>query len=147
MPDKIEEFRDEYYFLSNFSDHGFEYEGIYYPTNEHFFQAMKTLDNKKRKNIASAVTPSKAKKLGRRVNLRKGWNKKRHKVMKRGLYEKFAQNPALIDRLLATGEAKLVEGNTWGDNYWGNDFRTKKEGKNYLGKYLMQLRKNFREEK
>lgn len=32
---------------------------------------------------------------------------------------KFTQNPDLADKLLATGDAHLEEGNTWGDRIWG----------------------------
>ena len=40
----IVEFDGEYEFLSNFYHSPFTHDGITYPTNEHFFQAMKTLD-------------------------------------------------------------------------------------------------------
>lgn len=148
MPKEIRRFEGNYYFLSNFSNDGFEYDNIYYPTNEHFFQAMKVLDNDTRKKIAAADTPSKAKKMGRKVKLRANWDKLRHRVMKKGLYEKFSQNPTIKAKLISTGNKTLIEGNTWHDNAWGN-CRCKrcknKEGKNYLGKYLMELREYFKE--
>ena len=56
---------------------------------------------------------------------------------------KFTQNPDLLKKLLDTGDAELVEGNTWGDKVWGvcND-----EGENRLGKILMRIRSEIREE-
>jgi predicted NAD-dependent protein-ADP-ribosyltransferase YbiA (DUF1768 family) len=41
----------------------------------------------------------------------------------------------------------LVEGNTWGDKFWGavKNKDGKWEGKNCLGKILMILRRYFRE--
>ena len=57
-------------FLSNFYESPMTIQGITYPTNEHFFQAMKTLDPSERKKIASAQTPGRAKRLGRQVKLR-----------------------------------------------------------------------------
>jgi predicted NAD-dependent protein-ADP-ribosyltransferase YbiA (DUF1768 family) len=43
----------------------------------------------------------------------------------------------LAERLMATGDAELIEGNTWGDRYWGVVDGT---GENRLDKHLMQRR-------
>ena len=69
----IAEFEGQYAFLSNFFPSPIIYEGITYPTNEHFFQAMKTLDQEERRAIAAAGTPGKAKRMGRQVSLRNDW--------------------------------------------------------------------------
>jgi len=49
--------------------------------------------------------------------------------------------------LLATGDTKLLEGNRWHDNFWGNcdcpNCRDK-PGLNYLGKILMRVRLELR---
>ena len=42
--------------------------------------------------------------------------------------------------LLATGKATLVEGNSWGDTFWGV---CRGKGKNMLGKILMRVRKRL----
>lgn len=146
----IKRFKDDYYFLSNFSKHGFEYEGIYYPTNEHFFQAMKVFDQKTRRKVAGCDTPSQAKKLGRKVDLRNDWSNIKYSIMKKGLIMKFKQNPELIDRLLDTGEQYLEEGNYHHDNCWGSCYCSNcknKKGRNELGKSLMELREYFNERK
>ncbi len=44
--------------------------------------------------------------------------------------------------LLATGSAELIEGNDWGDDYWG---RATPQGKNHLGVVLMQVREELRD--
>lgn len=49
---------------------------------------------------------------------------------------KFA-DPALAALLLATGDADLVEGNDWGDRFWGV---CDGAGANMLGRLLMELR-------
>ena len=54
---------------------------------------------------------------------------------------KFTQNPGLLDKLLATGDAELVEGNTWGDQVWGVCDGV---GENHLGKTLMRIRSELR---
>jgi predicted NAD-dependent protein-ADP-ribosyltransferase YbiA (DUF1768 family) len=48
---------------------------------------------------------------------------------------KFSE-PGLGAKLLATGDAELIEGNTWNDVWWGVNEKTGK-GENWLGKILM----------
>lgn len=50
---------------------------------------------------------------------------------------KFTQNPELLDKLKATGDAILIEGNYWHDTFWGV---CEGKGKNYLGKIIMKIR-------
>ncbi|MFW6008329.1 MAG: NADAR family protein [archaeon] len=143
----INNFKGKYWFLSNYSNYGFKYKGIYYKTNEHFFNAMKTLDKQERKKIINAKTPGEAKKLGRQCTLRENWDKGlRDKVMIKGLTLKFEQNKSIKEKLIATGDEKLVEGNTWHDNYWGackcNKCKNEKK-ENKLGKSLMKIRKLY----
>jgi hypothetical protein len=137
---KIDEFRGKYYFLSNFSDDGFKIDGHFYKTNEHFFQTMKTLNENEREKVRKAETPSKAKKIGRRVTLRNNWNDLRVPIMYAGLKAKFKQNPEIKKKLVETKDAILVEGNNWNDFYWG---RCKGKGENILGKLLMIIRKEI----
>lgn len=54
---------------------------------------------------------------------------------------KFEQNADLRCKLLTTGDAMLVEGNTWGDTVWGV---CQGKGENRLGKILMRVRKELR---
>lgn len=143
----INSFEGKYEFLSNFALSPIEYEGIIYPTNEHFFQAMKTLNPEERKAIAGADTPGKAKRLGRKCHLRTDWEQVKEQVMLRGLRIKFS-NPELREKLLATGSHELIEGTTWHDNEWGNCTCWKcrnKPGRNKLGKLLMQVREEVAE--
>lgn len=51
--------------------------------------------------------------------------------------EKFRQYPELAKKLVATGDAELIYGNTCGDTYWGV---FEGEGENNLGKVLMKVR-------
>ena len=144
----IKEFTGKYEFLSNFWHSPFTYEGIVYPTNEHFFQAMKTLDWNERNWIASAETPGVAKRRGRTCPLRSDWEKVKDEVMLTGLRIKFS-NPALRTQLIMTGDEELVEGNWWHDNTWGScscERCVGIYGQNRLGKLLMQVRNEIREE-
>lgn len=56
----------------------------------------------------------------------------------------YRQNPDLKEKLLATGDANLIEGTTWKDKIWGVDLATMK-GKNRLGKILMEVRETLKE--
>ena len=141
----IVEFDGDYAFLSNFYPSTIYHEGITYPTNEHFFQAMKTLDIDERKAIAAAETPGLAKRMGRNVKLRPDWEKIKVDVMRLGLILKFT-DAELAEKLIATGDEELVEGNWWHDNTWGNCHCTecsRKGGRNLLGMLLMELRKEL----
>ena len=141
----IVEFDGDYAFLSNFYPSSIYHEGITYPTNEHFFQAMKTLDISERKAIAAAETPGLAKRMGRNVKLRSDWEKIKVDVMRLGLILKFT-DAELAEKLVATGDEELVEGNWWHDNTWGNCHCTacsRKGGRNLLGMLLMEVRKEL----
>ena len=142
-------FDGKWAFLSNFYWNEIEHEGIVYPTNEHFFQAMKTLDNDERCQIANCLTPGQAKRMGRRVALRSDWEKVKEDVMFEGLCLKFSDEQ-LADWLLETGDEYLEEGTTWHDNEWGNCSCSKCKnivGKNKLGKLLMRVRELVKEER
>ena len=144
----IVEFDGQYDFLSNFYPSSILYEGIVYPTNEHFFQAMKTLDQAERQKIANAETPGMAKRLGRHVQLRPDWEKIKVDVMRTGLMLKFT-DAALAEKLIATGDEELVEGTKWHDNEWGSCSCSRCVnilGKNKLGNLLMKVRKELLDE-
>ena len=142
MPDEpITSFTGEYAFLSNFYPHPVEVHGVFYPTNEHAFQVLKTDDPAEREKVRQAKTPASAKALGKRVTLRDGWDRERFELMERVVRAKFA-DADLAAKLLATGERELIEGNSWRDTTWGcvrgKDGEWK--GRNELGKILMRVR-------
>ena len=100
---KIDSFRGEYEFLSNFSYSPFIYKDIFYPTVEHYFQANKATTLAKHKEIARATTPSQAKWLGRGTQLRSDWREVRDEVMEVGLRQKFRQNLNFYKNFLILG--------------------------------------------
>jgi predicted NAD-dependent protein-ADP-ribosyltransferase YbiA (DUF1768 family) len=77
--------------------------------------------------------------LNKILPLDRSWREVKLKTMLELCTLKFTNNPDLKRLLLQTGDKLLVEGNDWGDEYWGFDFETKK-GRNYLGRILMHLR-------
>ena len=50
-------------------------------------------------------------------------------------------DPEYRQRLLDTGDRELIEGNTWGDRFWGV---CRGEGENKLGRILMRVRDELR---
>ena len=138
--ERIHRFRGGFAFLSNFHRHPFEWRGHRFCTAEHAFQSAKPRDERERARIREAASPAEAKRLGRRADLRCEWERIKDDVMHSVLLAKFAV-PQLRDALLATGDAELVEGNTWGDVYWGV---CGGRGKNQLGRTLMRIRDDIR---
>ena len=137
---KVDLFRGENSFLSNMSDSPIIINGESYPTVEHAFQAAKFSDPAKRKAIAEAKTAADAKRLGKQSGMRPDWNERRVKIMEDILRAKFDQNAELKQKLIDTGDTELIEGNTWGDKFWG---QVDGIGENNLGKLLMKLREEF----
>jgi N-glycosidase YbiA len=85
-------------------------------------------------------TPGKAKQMGRKLQVRDGWDGMKLQVMEALLRQKFA-DPVLRQKLLDTGDAHLEEGNSWGDVWYGV---CNGVGENHLGKLLMAIRDDLR---
>jgi ribA/ribD-fused uncharacterized protein len=123
---------------------------------EHAYQAQKTLDHGAREEILAAPTPGQAKRLGSKVELRPGWEEIKIEVMRQIIAAKFASAteevrlPLLSGLLMATGGKHLVEGNTWGDTFWGCVHPTEGSnlwvGRNQLGILLMERRRVLQHE-
>lgn len=142
----ITEFNGSYRFLSNFWPVEIVFEGTQYPSTEHAFQAAKTLNNIERREIAGARTADQAKRMGRNIRLRPDWENVKLQVMYRILKNKFNPKGTDAQRELAqhldgTGNLELIEGNYWGDTFWGV---CRGKGANHLGKLLMQIREENR---
>lgn len=137
---KIKYFKGEYRFLSNFWDAPVKYDGKMYPSSEHAYQAAKSLDEDYRTRIAKMKTPGEAKKAGKKVKLREDWEDVKFSIMKEIVRDKFTRNADLKEKLLATGDAILEEGNVWNDLVWG---KCNGIGQNWLGIILMEVRKEL----
>lgn len=141
----INNFDDKYEFLSNFYAADVLFDGILYPTNEHAFQAAKSMDPTVREKIRNLDTPGKAKREGRRLKLREDWEIIKLDVMYDIVKDKFSRHADLRNKLISTGNEELIEGNWWHDTFWGmcwEDINGTKifTGKNNLGKILMRVR-------
>jgi ribA/ribD-fused uncharacterized protein len=135
--------QDKYGCFSNFSPHGFELDGYWWATNEHFFQAQKFLNQPRYHLIRQASTPKEAASLGRDKTypLRPEWEFIKDEVMQRGVLRKFEIHQDIREILFQTGEELIVEDSPV-DYYWGCG--ADKTGKNRLGYILMQVREILR---
>lgn len=152
----IPKFEGEYRFLSNFAPtpiaaraESGAYE-IDFPTAEHMFQALKYkaiepvrgMRSQYVHSIVANPDPNHAKKMGRKVKIDVAkWDSIKIEMMRQTVWEKFLQNQNLVQPLLDTDSAMLVEGNTWGDTFWG---RVDGRGYNLLGSILMEVRGFYR---
>jgi ribA/ribD-fused uncharacterized protein len=147
----IESFTGRWRFLSNFYPVEIQYKGIKYPSVENFYVAMKIKEDQVINNkfmtlsdcqelISKIKNPSEVKKLGKSLKVRKDWDEIKLKIMEWGVNEKF-KNIDLAKMLLETGDEQLVEGNWWGDVYWGI---CNGKGENNLGKILMKIREKIK---
>lgn len=138
----INRFSGPYKFLSNFYPTPVEYNGHVWQSSEHAYMSAKSNNPHYLSQLKQCSTSGQAKQLGRVVELRKDWEQVKNYVMLEVLRVKFAKDSPLAFCLLATGDLRLVEGNTWGDTYWGV---CKGVGENWLGRMLMQVREELRE--
>lgn len=141
MPD-ITAFRNEHRWLSNFWPANITVSWGAYPSVEHAYVAAKCANVRDRVGIEK-LTAGQVKRYGRNIRVREDWNNVRLSMMHEAVLAKFTQNVELRQKLLATGEVQLIEGNTWGDTFWGVYYG---HGHNHLGEILMTVRRNLRDE-
>lgn len=139
---KIDQFRGEYAFLSNFWEAPVSYQGLTYGSNEAAFQAQKCMTEEEKLPFTE-MRPAASKKAGRRVVLRPDWESVKVGIMEEIVRAKFTQNEDLKQLLSATGDTVLEEGNTWNDTFWGVSLKTGR-GRNHLGRILMKVREELR---
>lgn len=143
MPTKIQ-FRGELEFLSNFYPCKIIWRGEEFPSSEHLFMSFKTLCPVTAEAIRNAPTPGKAKRLGRKCQLRPMWEELKGSFMFVALIAKFHQNPELGDKLKKVSDADLVEWNIWHDNTWGDctcEDCAEIKGENLLGQILRRVKR------
>jgi ribA/ribD-fused uncharacterized protein len=136
----ITEFQGEHRWLSNFWPVRIMFEGRVYPSVENAYQAAKFVEFYRPR--FQTVSAGEAKRLARSLPLRPDWKLSKLAVMKELLERKFPAYSTLAEKLLATGDSLLIEGNNWGDTFWGI---CRGRGENHLGKLLMQRRAELKQ--
>lgn len=135
-------------FLSQWYKSPFEEDGIYFFNAEQYMMYRKAVlfnDEKTAARILRQSDPKKIKALGRGVKgfIEDIWDDYKYQIVVQGNLLKFGNNPDLLELLVNTGDAYLVETSPY-DRVWGvgtkstniNDWN----GKNLLGMALMDVR-------
>jgi N-glycosidase YbiA len=132
--------------FSNFSAHGFQLDGQYWATSEHYFQAQKFVGTAHVEEIRLAKSPTIAARMGRsrKRPLRADWESVKDDIMRQGVLKKFETHAAIRTVLLETGDAHIIE-TAPGDYYWGCG--ADGSGQNRLGAILMEVREILRKQK
>lgn len=134
----------------------FKYNGMEYSSVENAFHAQKVDDNDERveeyrfalsTNVDDVFKPNEAKNFGGKKSfqengftLRPDWDKVKLKIMKEITREYYLSNPEFRDKLIETGNKKLIHTGFRIDDYWGVK---KTGGENNHGKILMELREEL----
>ncbi|MBV9600980.1 MAG: NADAR family protein [Chloroflexi bacterium] len=131
--------------FSNFSPHGFDLDGRWWPTSEHYFQAQKFAGTAREQVVRQASGPMEAARLGRdrRYPVRSDWEQVKDAVMRRAVQCKFETHADIRATLLATDDELIVEAAEH-DSYWGCGADSK--GLNRLGTTLMDVRRALRQQ-
>lgn len=132
----IGEFQGPHRWLSNFWPVKIEYKHLVFGSVEHAYQAAKCAHPNDMISFVG-ISPGAAKRLGRIIARRADWDDVKLEIMRELVTQKFTTNLDLQRRLIATGKQNLVEGNAWGDEFWGV---CRGRGQNHLGRILMTLR-------
>lgn len=132
----IRGFFGEYRWLSNYHNVPIIVDGLVYGSTEAAYQALKC-DNRQVREAFTLYTPAEAKKAGKTVVLRPGWEDMKKTIMFELNFQKFYYNEELGKKLLATRDREIIESNWWKDTYWGV---CGGEGENWLGITLMSVR-------
>jgi ribA/ribD-fused uncharacterized protein len=138
----IKEFNGKYDWLSNFAPCEINLYGFVYPSVEHAYQSCKC-DSEKWKNYCQVInSPGLVKRMSKKVDLVKNWNKVKVVIMQELIDIKFDKEP-FKSLLLETKDVYIQEGNKWNDTFWGVNLNTGK-GKNILGKLIMEKRNRLK---
>lgn len=145
---RIDSFTGGFRFLSNFYPSkvyaSWNEEKVETNSVENSYQAMKAINRGDFDMVCIAKTPGQAKRIGRKITMRSDWETIKLGVMEDLLRQKFS-DPMLRQQLLDTKSYELIEGNSWGDKYYGCVLENDEwVGQNHLGKLLMKLREELR---
>lgn len=137
--------KDAYGEFPNFTSFPFVLNDAEWPTSEHYFQAQKFDDEAYREKIRTTKSPMVAARLGRsrKVPIKPDWESVKVDVMRTAVRAKIRAHKKLTELLLSTGDEELIE-DAARDYFWGCG--ADGSGQNWLGRILMEVREDLREE-
>lgn len=140
----IYRFRGNYNWLSNFYPVKIKLKDIVYPSVENAYQSMKN-NNIYWKHYCRDNSPKDVKIKSKTIKIRKNWDNIKIKCMEFCLIQKYQQEP-FKTLLKKTKNENILEGNDWGDSFWGVDLTVNPNyGENNLGRLIMDIRKKLYE--
>lgn len=134
----ILEFQGPFRWLSNFWPCEVELDGVVFPSVENAYQAAKI--SPLTREAFRTISPSEAKHQASQWAPPANWADRRVRLMEGLIEQKFRFGSDLARLLISTDPAQLVEGNTWGDTFWGV---CNGVGENMLGRLLMDQRRKL----
>lgn len=145
MPDRVLFYgpHGENSYLGNWHPAALFLKGKIWPTSEHYYQAQKMAGTEYEELCRRLPTPRETFEMTRRpdVPIREDWEQVKVDVMREAVFAKFTQNPELLEKLLATGDAQIIEDSPV-DSFWG--VGADGRGQNMLGIILMEVREKLR---
>lgn len=129
-----------YFFLNNKYSCNVSVFGHRFGNAEAAYQAHKTKEPQII-NIFTTLDGLSSQSIGRGVHAYDGWDNDKVKIMLLVIFEKFRQNPNILEKLIDTGEQKLIAVSMSKEKFWGT---LNNEGENILGKILMYVREHFK---
>lgn len=139
-PEEIAYFDGKYEFLSPAYPATFQWHGIMWPNAETAFQAASCRDESRMEEFVG-LSAQKARNRAAKIGLKEGWDSMQVTAMEEIQHAKFEQNPELLQKLKATGNAVLVYGGK-ANTFWGKNLYMDK-GENHLGQILMKIREQM----
>jgi hypothetical protein len=146
----IFDFHGENFFLSNMYPAQIFYKKWIYPATENAYFAWRTTSEQFRLDL-QMMTPMQAKEFSDTPEYRDSRREEatpeaRVLAMAYFVNQKFFSHDELGDKLLATEDAVLIEGNSWGDTLFGFDM-VRGFGHNALGRMTMRTRTRLSEKR
>jgi ribA/ribD-fused uncharacterized protein len=141
----IDRFHDEHRWLSNFQSANIKVGEVMFPSVEHAYVAAKTEFPFSPIDLEwfIGLSAGKVKRVGSQLELRPDWDEAKLSIMLTLTEMKYSvANPELRKLLMATGDQEIIEGNHWGDTFWG---MCDGVGCNWLGHIIMGVRKEIRD--
>jgi len=136
-------FNGETHPLSNFYPAKINVDGKIYKTAEHYYQSEKATNTMDKSRVMQAESPSNARRIGKQIKKRADFDEIKDIIMYKGVKAKFTQNVEVKAYLLATGDRYLIEDASFSP-YWGTGYNDM--GENKMGKMLMQIRDELKQE-
>lgn len=131
--------------LGSYAELSFLLEETVWPTVEHYLQAMQYENPEEQERVRSLSSPAEAHKESKGRWFKKqraDWDKLRQVYLTRAIYTQCKSHPQVAQRLLSTGDVRLVENDQY-DYYWGCG--RDRRGTNMYGQVLMAVRSKLRE--